>query len=248
MDDTHANPSFAHEVPTQFVDYARTICRRNPVICDIGSRDALEAIFLCRALHAAECHIFEPNPPAAQLCETNIAKYGRGCNVIFNSVALSDRVGTVDFYPVDLEQSENRDLGFSSMLPVNPAYASTRRGKIVQKRITVSSTTLDSYFRGRQRRPDLLWIDVEGSEKLVLSGGEEVLTDVALIHIEVSFRPMQIGKPLFWEIDEFLRTQRFRLLNFIGVSRVTGILVVHRLLPNLPWRWNAVYCRGVDRK
>jgi len=130
------------------------------------------------------------------------------------------------------------------MFPVNPAYASERRGRIIQDQITVDATTLDSYFQGRPRGPDLLWIDVEGAEKLVLAGGKNVLKNVKLIHIKVSFRPMQVGKPLWWEIDAFLRDRGFRLLKFVGASRLKAFMVVHKLLPNLPWRWNAIYLRG----
>ena len=234
---------FGHQVPAEVVGIARVVCPPNPVICEIGSRDALDGIYLSKALDAAECHVFEPNPASIQTCLANLASHGRGCNVYFNPVALSDVTGPVDFFPVDPEKSVNKDLGFSSMLRVNPAYASKRRGRIIQDRITVGATTLDSYFQGRGRGPDLLWIDVEGAEKLVLTGGESVLKSVTLIHIEVSFRPMQLGKPLWWEIDGFLRSRGFRLLRFVGVSRLKAFMVVHKLLPNLPWRWNALYVR-----
>jgi hypothetical protein len=86
-------------------------------------------------------------------------------------------------------------------------------------------------------------MDVEGAELRVFSDGVKVLEHVRLIHVEVSFRPMQIGKPLFWEVDEFLKRRQFRFLKFIGVSHLRGILVTHKLLPNSPWRWNAVYYR-----
>jgi FkbM family methyltransferase len=235
---------FVHQVPAEVVHIARAVCPRNPVICEIGSRDALDGIYLSKALDAAECHVFEPNPASIQTCIANLASYGRGCNVYFNPLALSDAAGSVEFFPVNPEKSVNKDLGFSSMFRVNPAYASERRGRIIQDRITVGATTLDSYFQGRQRGPDLLWIDAEGAEKLVLAGGKSVLKSVTLIHIEVSFRPMQVGKPLWWEIDGFLRDRGFRLLRFVGVSRLKAFMVVHKLLPNLPWRWNAVYLRG----
>jgi len=244
MDPTASGCPFAHQVPAELVEWARLFCPPHPVICDIGSRDALDSIYLCRTLEAAECHVFEPNPPSARICESNIARFGRGCNISFNEVALSDEAGTVDFFPVDPSRSENKDPGFSSLFPINPAYASKRRGTIVQDRMIVRATTLDAYFEGRERGPDLLWIDVEGAEKLVLRGGEKTLERVRIIHIEVSFRPMQIGKPLFWEIDGFLRDRRFRLLGFPGISRLKAFLVVHKILPNLPWRWNAVYCRS----
>jgi len=235
---------FGHQVPAEVVAIARVVCPPNPVICEIGSRDALDGIYLSKALNAAECHVFEPNPASIQTCLANLARYGRGCNICFNPLALSEAEGPVEFFSVNPEKSANKDMGFSSMFPVNPAYASERRGRIIQDQITVDATTLDSYFQGRPRGPDLLWIDVEGAEKLVLAGGKNVLKNVKLIHIEVSFRPMQVGKPLWWEIDAFLRDRGFRLLKFVGASRLKAFMVVHKLLPNLPWRWNAIYLRG----
>ncbi len=236
--------SISHQVPRELVRIAKGVCRGNPVICEIGSRDALDGIYLSYALDAAESHIFEPDPASIGNCRANIAEYGQGLNIILNPVALSDRTGSAQFYAVDPDRSDNKDRGFSSMFPINPAYASARRGRIVQRRITVATTTLDSYFDGRRQHPDLLWIDVEGAEKLVLAGGLSTLRHVTLIYIEVSFRPMQIGKPLWWEIDELLRGRQFRLVKFIEASRLKGFLAVHGLLPNPPWRWNAVYLRS----
>ncbi len=236
--------NFSHEVSADLLAIARRLCPPRPVVCDIGSRDALDGLCLCKSLDATECHIFEPNPSAIELCQANIARYGKGCKVFFNPVALTDNPGPVSFFAVNAGKSDNKDIGFSSLFPVNPAYASKRRGAIVQDRITVTGTTLDLYFRNRQNQPDLLWIDVEGAEKLVLNGAQETLRHVALIHIEVSFRPMQTGKPLFWEIDSFLRESNFRLVKFIGVSRAMAFLMARRLLPNLPWRLDAAYCRG----
>jgi FkbM family methyltransferase len=236
--------SFSHQVPPELVRIAKDVCPRNPIICEIGSRDALDGIYLSTVLDAAECHIFEPDPSSIGNCRANIAEYGQGRNIILNAVALSDRTGSAHFYAVDPSQSDNKDRGFSSMFPISPVYASARRGRIIQRRITVPTTTLDSYFEGNQRWPDLLWIDVEGAEKLVLAGGLRTLSHVSLIYIEVSFRPMQIGKPLWWEIDKLLRGQQFRLLKFIEASRWKAFMVVHRLLPNPPWHWNAIYLRS----
>jgi len=133
------------------------------------------------------------------------------------------------------------------MLPLNPVFALKPRRMIVQDRITIATTTLDSYFAKREKQPDVLWMDVEGAELRVFSDGVKVLEHVRLIHVEVSFRPMQIGKPLFWEVDEFLKRRQFRFLKFIGVSHLRGILVTHKLLPNSPWRWNAVYTVNYSR-
>ena len=87
------------------------------------------------------------------------------------------QVGTRTFYPVNPDESGNKDIGFSSLHKLNPDYTK-RRGSIVQDEITVQTTTLDAYFSGKEP-PDILWpdiwIDVEGAELEVLRGGKEVL-------------------------------------------------------------------------
>lgn len=210
------------------------------MICDIGSRDALEGIYLAEHLEAAELHVFEPNPEAASTCLRHLAGV-ISSEVFFNQVAVTDKPGTVEFYPVNRQLSENKDIGFSSLLRVNPEYTK-RRGSIVQDEIVVEATTIDLYFRER-KRPDLLWIDVEGVELLVLTGVTETLKNVRLIHVEVSFRPMQTGKPLYWAIEEFLLAKGFAFYGFMEVSALRGFLYRHRLFPNPPWRLNAVFYR-----
>jgi FkbM family methyltransferase len=233
------------DVGLKFIRLAKRILGDHPIICDIGSRDAQEGIFLMKQLQGKELHVFEPNPGAARICLQNLAAFTSESHAniaIFNEVAIADRVGELQFYPVNAGLSENKDSGFSSLLPINPDYTKTR-GRIVQDEVVVKATTLDEYFREREQ-PDLLWIDVEGAELQVLRGAASVLRAVTLLHIEVSFRPMQIGKPLFWEISKYLSDRGFALYSFMEVSAFRGFLYRHRLLPNLPWRLNAVFYRG----
>ena len=75
----------------------------------------------------------------------------------------------------------------------------------------------------------------------MLRGGEQALVKVKVVHIEVSFRPMQIGKPLFEEIRRYLKQRNFEFHGFSDVSRLKGFLYRHHLLPNRPWRLNAVF-------
>jgi FkbM family methyltransferase len=216
-----------------------------PIICDIGSRDAHEGIFLTKQLGGKELHVFEPNPSAARICRKNLATFTSESHAniaIFNEVAITDRVGEVQFYPVNASLSENKDGGFASLFQINPDYTKTR-GRIVQDEVVVKATTLDEYFSDREQ-PDLLWIDVEGAELKVLRGAAAVLRNVTLVHIEVSFRPMQSGKPLFWEVSKYLSNCGFAFHSFIEVSALRGFLYRHRLLPNLPWRLNAVFYRS----
>jgi FkbM family methyltransferase len=158
-----------------------------------------------------------------------------------NETAVSDHDGSADFYAVDLEKSENSDIGFSSFLLINPRYTK-RRGSIVQKKITVRTITLDSYFTDKLP-PDILWIDVEGAELLVLKGASSILPSVKIIHIEVSFRAMHSGKPLFSDIDFALKQYGFSFYGFSDTSLLKSFLYRYRVLPNLPWRLNAIYYR-----
>jgi 2-O-methyltransferase len=238
----------ANEVPAdvdpKFVRLARARIIGRPVICDIGSRDALEGIALMRQLDGKQLHVFEPNPNAARICRQNLSKFANGHSpeiAQFNEMAVTDRVGQVKFYPVNVNLSENKDIGFSSLFQINPDYT-RRRGRIVQDEVIVNATTLDEYFIDKQN-PDILWIDVEGAELQVFRGATRVLPSVKLIHVEVSFRPMQVGKPLFWELSRYLRKQGFSFHGFMEISAVRAFLYRHRLLPNLPWRLNAVFYR-----
>ena len=232
-------------VNPKFIALAKKLLRsRRPIICDIGSRDASEGIALLTALHGRTLHVFEPNPIAADRCRSNLARFTDGNNpgtVEFNELALADSGGTRKFYPVNPVLSENHDIGFSSMFRINPAYTK-RRGSIVQDEITVDVSTLDDYFANK-KLPDLLWIDVEGAELQVLQGAARVLQNVKLVHVEVSFRPMQVSKPLFWDISNHLTNCGFCFHGFIEISALTGFLYRHRLLPNPPWRLNAVFYR-----
>lgn len=232
------------DVGLKFIHLAQKVLRRPPIICDIGSRDAQEGIFLMQRLAGKALHVFEPNPSAAESCRENLAKFAGddpGNVAVFNQIAVTDAVGERAFYPVNTDLSENKDGGFSSLLRINPDYTK-RRGRIVQDELIVNATTLDDYFKDKEP-PDLLWIDVEGAELQVLRGAASVLRGVTLLHIEVSFRPMQIEKPLFWEISSHLKDQGFDFHSFMEVSALRSFLYRHRLLPNPPWRLNAVFCR-----
>jgi len=232
------------DIDPKFLRLARERAPKNPIICDIGSRDALEGLALLSELNGKQLHVFEANPSAAVICRANIASYSAksGCDrVAFNEVAVTDQIGELQFYPVNVSLSENKDIGFSSLLPINPDYTK-RRGKIVQDEVTVQATTLDAYFEGKEN-PDILWVDVEGAELNAFRGATRVLRSVKLIHVEVGFRPMQVGKPLFGEIETFLNAQGLRFHSFMEVSTLRTFLYRHKLLPNAPWRLNAVFYR-----
>ncbi len=146
-------------ISRSFLTFAAAILPANPIICDVGSKDALEGIALFRGLAAKHLHVFEVNPAAAVRCRQNLKALNPQA-FTFNQVAVSDQQGQVKFYSVDTEASENKDFGFSSLLLINPDYT-RRRGMVVQKEIVVTATTLDDYF-SKKPKPDLLWLMWKG--------------------------------------------------------------------------------------
>lgn len=61
---------------------------------------------------------------------------------------------------------------------------------------------------------DAMKIDTQGSELDVLKGAAGMLQGVRLLEVEVEFNPLYEGIPLFWAVDQFLRSQGFVLWCF----------------------------------
>lgn len=74
------------EVDEKFLNLAKKL--KQPIICDIGSRDATEGLYLLHELDSEKLHIFEPNPEAIEKCKENIKNEK---NVVLNEFGLSDK-------------------------------------------------------------------------------------------------------------------------------------------------------------
>ena len=90
--------------------------------------------------------------------------------------------------------------------------------------------------------PDFLKIDVEGGELEVLKGSTRALSGTVLgLKIETAFVELHVGRPLLWQIDEFMRVAGFTLFNvgrnyWIRSNRMHG----YSSQPQLVWG-DAIY-------
>jgi FkbM family methyltransferase len=209
------------------------------VVYECGSRDALDGLRLADALDADELHVFECNPQAIELCRQNIASSSCRTKIHLNPLAVCERPGELDFYPIDPAATKtdwkDGNIGASSLYRANPAWPYEQ---YVQRKIRVQATALDTYCNTRVP-PDLLWMDLQGAELRVLQGAAAVLPKIKLLHLEVSFRPLYLGQPLFWELDRFLR-ERFKLLRLYDI-RSRMFLKLNSLLDREKWFTDAVY-------
>ena len=169
-----------------FLDLERFIAPSEiKLVAEIGSRDALDGLELARRF-SSEVVIFEPDPVNAETCRTNIALQSGHLNVQFFELALSNVSGTVDFFSVDSELYTNRgssslhEISFNGRPPNDP----DRNRDSVQKKVRVGASRFDELALPA---PDLIAMDVEGSEIQVLEGFGDKLRDVRAVVAESSF-------------------------------------------------------------
>jgi FkbM family methyltransferase len=140
------------------------------------------------------------------------ARYESDPRISVVSAALSDRSGEAKF-------EINRSEASSSLLPIDPRNSDWfGRDLSVENSISVVTLTLPELMDRQQlERVDLLKLDLQGAERLVLSGGAEVLDRVGVIYTEVFFERLYGGAWVFWEMNEFLFDRGFKLC---GLSNI----------------------------
>jgi FkbM family methyltransferase len=139
-------------------------------------------------------------------------KYSGDSRIRVIAAALSDRNGEARF-------EINRSQASSSLLPIDPRNSKWfGRDLSVTSSITVPTITLGELLaREDLDTVDLLKLDLQGAERLVLTGAADALERVEVIYTEVFFEQLYAGAWLFSEMNEFLSGHRFKLC---GLSNV----------------------------
>ena len=146
------------------------------IFYDIGANRGFYT-FLASEL-CKEVHTFEPMPELTDAIKKNVQE---GEAIVVNSVALSDKDGSIDFFIME-----------STMLnTVNPSVA--EHG--VSKKITVPTVTIDKYLTSNAK-PTFLKIDAEGAEEMIIKGGSHFFSSNSpVIAMEIW------GKENDWELS-----------------------------------------------
>lgn len=94
------------------------------------------------------------------------------------------------------------------------------------KKIHAESTTLDAVLNEHAGTVTLLKIDVQGAELEVLKGAAETLRRTQLAWIEVSFKPLYKHSALFADIQQYMESQGFVMVNIVpGFKGKSGELL-----------------------
>lgn len=218
----------------RFSSFARSIFAERPirVIVEAGARDGRETRDLCAQFPQARVISLECNPHTLPQCRSAVADLPQATLI---EKAVSDRNGTITFYPIDTARTVTGDAagnpGASSLFLASGSY---ELEQYVQNEITVETVSLASLVAEYQLPAiDLLWMDIQGAELMALSGLGEHLNDVSLIHTEVEFTEVYSGQPLFAEIAGFLAQRGFAFVGFTIYAKhsADAVFVNRRLFP-----------------
>ena len=62
-------------------------------------------------------------------------------------------------------------------------------------------------------------IDTQGSEYEILKGGKNVINNSIGFEIEIEFKEIYLNQPLFNEVNQFLLSNNFILMDFLNLSK-----------------------------
>lgn len=181
---------------------AALLLKHKIVMADVGAADGPPEMWLSvrQYLHFIT---FEPNPRPGQTESTP--------DTTNFPIGLWSYAGKMKLYITAHPDS-------ASLLPVNTEFFAdfrVKEGMEMTGSAEIEVDTLDHVLEGRPGLlPNFIKIDVEGGDLEVLKGAEQALAETILgIRIETSFAELHTGRPLLWEIDQFLRDHGYALFH-----------------------------------
>ncbi len=179
---------------------------------------------------------FEPNPYEFQKLVKDYNERKPNYNVVYFNKAVSRKsepviLNVATSPPCSSIYQPNEP--YCKRLCIYPAstgkqYQFNKMSEATQivSKIQFQSTTLDEELP-EEITLDFLKIDVQGADLDVLLGGaEKILPNLLAVQIEIEFNPLYMNQPLFGDIDSYLRSQGFSILDFRTARRLRSIAPV----------------------
>lgn len=185
------------------------IGRDDGLVLEIGCNEADDTTKFLQEMPDATYHCFEPDPRAIAKFR---AKQLPG-NVRLYELALSDQIGQVPFHQSDGHPDGKfwKNYGphwdkSGSLLP-NDRHTKFCRWMSFLPPIMVQTTTLD-IWAAEHLAPkavvDFIWMDVQGAEGMVLTGGRETIRRTRFVFAECDPRPLYRGMAKIQDLDALL--------------------------------------------
>jgi FkbM family methyltransferase len=203
----HGTPQVSHSEITA-KDLRASAGRPDPLILEIGANDGGHTKWFLETFENPTIYCFEPDPRASARWRRNI---GTRTNVRLFELAMSDRDGEITFY----QSGGERDGAHTETMPDGWDLSGSIRkpkdhlliepGVTFESTIRVATTSLDRWADEHSIGAiDLLWMDVQGAERDVLSGGRRALARTRFLYTEYSEREMYEGQYTFKQLVKAL--------------------------------------------
>jgi FkbM family methyltransferase len=148
--------------------YLDKIIEKGDVLVDIGANQGIYTDFFKRLINDdGKIYTVELHP---QTFKSLVGKYANEKNIILENKAVSDKCGVVNFY-LGVDSFTNNIIGHDMNFKTN------------EKGGEIESITLDKLLEN-EKHIKLIKIDVEGAEKMVLSGMKETIKKTDYVFVE----------------------------------------------------------------
>jgi FkbM family methyltransferase len=186
-------------------NFAKTLFDSNPLIIEVGAHHGFDTLEFATLFPESKIYAFESFPGNFLHLQKNCQHFK---NITTVCSALSNTNGVTFFY-----QSSGSSDGSGSLL--TPTIHIKNHPTVFfedKDKSTVITITLDTYFNSIEiSKVDLIWIDVQGAEKLVLQGGTELLKKTRYIYLEVSEVPLYEGALAYCDMKLFMNNLGFEV-------------------------------------
>ncbi|QPB24669.1 FkbM family methyltransferase [Rhizobium sp. 007] len=164
----------------------------DPVILDIGCNDGTDTRRFLRLCPEAQLYCFEPDPRAAARFKAYMNLYLDKVKLF--EIAMSDRIGRIDFHPSNGDGSA-KEWDRSGSIRRPKIHLSEYDWVRFDRPISVETRRLDDWCsEAGLKKIDFIWMDVQGAEANVIAGGEQTLSNTRFIYTEYSDQELYDGQ------------------------------------------------------
>ena len=163
--------------PTETEVFKKEISLGNTVL-DIGANIGDDTLVLAKLVgNRGRIYAFEPDPDNFRLLKKNVLvnKYK---NVVLINKAVSDKNGIIKLFLSDNNKADHR------------IYDPENKRKYVE----VGMISLDSYFKSKRTKIDVVKIDIQGAEMLAFKGMKRLLKNNKNCKILTEFWPIGLKR------------------------------------------------------
>jgi len=182
---------------------------RKVVIADVGGYNGGTADYLSRQFKDSTVFCFEPNKGMINKLMETAAKNPK---VVIRNIALGQLKSKALFHVTSNNLSSS--LNELNKVEIQNTPDGFRQGFDEKETLTVEVSTLDEEFKDVSRLL-LIKLDTQGTEINILKGGAETLKKTKLILTELNNHHLYKNTCQYFEVDEFLRNNSFKLVDII---------------------------------